>query len=147
MAEIKGGEGLKKALDRIALGLSNASVVDVGFLAGGTYPDGTSIPLVAALNEYGKSPSQPPRPFFRNMIAEKSKEWPDDIQKLLVAHGYDGKATLTDMGEVIKGELADSIVKLTSPPLKPATIARKGSDKPLVETGTMLRSIGYAVKD
>ena len=35
-------------------------------------------------------------------------------------------------------EAADAI---SSPPLAPATIARKGSDKPLVDTGLMRNSI------
>jgi hypothetical protein len=147
MAEIKGGNTWQKALDAIAVNVSKASVVEVGFLAGATYPDGTSVPMVAAINEYG-APSRgiPPRPFFRSMIAEKSKEWPDAVQKLLKAHGYAADATLMDMGELIKGELQQSIVDLISPPLAASTIAAKGSSKPLVDTGVMLRSVDYAVK-
>ena len=146
MAELKGGNTWQKALDAISANVTKASEVQIGFLENARYPDGTLVAMVAAINEYGKPPSQPPRPFFRNMIAEKSKEWPDDVQKLLKSHDYAADATLADMGELIKGELADSIVQFTSPPLKPSTVAAKGFDKPLVDTGTMLRSIDYVVK-
>lgn len=147
MAELKGGNTWQKALDAIAVNVSKASSVDVGFLAGATYPDGTSVPMVAAIQEYG-APSRgiPPRPFFRQMILEHSKEWPDQVQKILKAHGYAADATLADMGELIKGELQQSIVDLTSPPLAASTVAAKGSSKPLVDTGVMLRSVDYAVK-
>lgn len=147
MAELKGGNTWQKALDAIAVNVSKASSVSVGFLEGATYPDGTSVPLVAAIQEYG-APSRniPPRPFFRTMILEHSKEWPDDVQKLLKAHDYAADATLADMGEVIKGELQQSIVDLTSPPLAPSTVAAKGSSKPLIDSGVLLRSVDYAVK-
>ena len=102
--------------------------------------------LVAAVNEYGKAPSQPPRPFFRNMIAQHSEEWPDAVTKLLRSNDYAADETLAGMGELIKGELQQSIVDFTSPALKPSTVAAKGFDKPLVDTGVMLRSVDYAVK-
>ena len=146
MAELRGGNTWQKALDAIAANVTKASEVQIGFLENARYPDGTSVAMVAAINEYGKPPSQPPRPFFRQMITERSKEWPDAVQKLLKSHDYAADATLADMGELIKGELADSIVQFTSPPLKPSTIAAKGFDKPLVDTGVMLRSIDYVVK-
>lgn len=146
MAELKGGNSWQKALDAISEKVTKASEVQVGFLENARYPDGTLVAMVAAINEYGKPPSQPPRPFFRNMINQHSDEWGQQTAKLLKSHDYAADATLADMGELIKGELQQSITEFTSPPLKASTIAAKGFDKPLVDTGVMLRSVDYAVK-
>jgi hypothetical protein len=147
MASLKGGDRLEAALNEIARGLSTAASVDIGFLEGATYPDGTSVPMVAAINEYGRSKvGQPPRPFFRNMIKAKSREWPDAVAALLKANDYDAARTLAKTGDAIKGQLQQSITTFISPGLAPSTIANKGFDKPLVDTGVMLNSIDYRVK-
>ncbi|PBC01735.1 hypothetical protein [Mesorhizobium sp. WSM3860] len=145
MVELSGGDKLAAKLAEIAKSLQKAVSVDVGFLEGATYPDGTSVPLVAALNEFG-SRDTPPRPFFRGMIDDKSPEWPDAVGNLLIANGYDAEKTLGQTGEAIKGQLQAAITAYDGPPLQPATIARKGNDKQLVDTGHMLASVDYAVK-
>lgn len=147
MAEIRGGTKLAAALSAIAKQLSRPETVRVGFLEGATYPDGTSVAMVAAVNEYG-APSRgiPPRPFFRNMIADKSQEWPEALGKTLQATGLDQTRALELMGQGVAAQLRDSIVKTDSPPLAQSTIDRKGSSKPLVDSGHMLNSVDYEVK-
>ncbi|RUV07766.1 MULTISPECIES: hypothetical protein [unclassified Mesorhizobium] len=145
MVKLSGGDKLAAKLAEIAKSLQNAVSVDVGFPEGATYPDGTSVPLVAALNEFGTRDTAP-RPFFRGMIDDKSPEWPDAVGNLLVANGYDAEKTLGQTGEAIKGQLQAAITAYDGPPLQPATIARKGNDKQLVDTGHMLASVDYAVK-
>ncbi len=145
MATLSGGEKLKKKLEEMAAKVKNASSLNVGFLAGATYPDGTGVPFVAAMNEFGGSRS-PPRPFFRRMIAKEKGHWPGDVGKLLTAHDYDAHKTLDLMGEEIKGELRGSITSLTTPALAESTIARKGFAKPLIESGHMLDSVDHEVK-
>lgn len=146
MATIRGGEKLEAALKEIAAKASNASVVKVGFLANATYPDGTSVAMVAAINEYGAPGAGiPPRPFFRNMIAAKSGEWPRAIADLLKTNDYDAAKTLGQTGEAVKGQLAQSIVDTNTPPNAPSTIARKGAAKPLVDSGHLLQSIDHEV--
>lgn len=148
MAEVSGGAALKAALDKIASNLKSGGTVKVGFLEKGTYPDGTSVPMVAAINEFGApSRGQPPRPFFRNMIQAKSGEWPKAIEGLLKANDYDTKRVLELTGAAIAGQLRQSIVDLVEPPLAPSTIARKKSSKPLVDTGHMLNSVSYEVEE
>lgn len=141
------GAGIEEKLAEIARGLANAKTVRVGFLEGALYPDGTPVALIAAIQDFG-APSRgiPPRPFFRNMVAAKSPEWPDQIQRLLVAHGYDAEVVLRLMGELIAGQLRQSIVDTNEPPLAPATIKAKGHAKPLVDTGHMLASVDYEVE-
>lgn len=118
--------------------------VDVGFLEGATYPDGTPVPEVAYFNEFGTSKA-PPRPFFRNMIAKESPSWPDKVAALAQHTGGDGAKVLALMGEDIEGALKQSINDLTTPALSPVTIKRKGFDKPLIDTSHMVNSTGYKV--
>lgn len=47
-------------LDKVAKQLENTEL-KVGFMAGATYPDGTSVPMVAAVQEYGGTVTVPER--------------------------------------------------------------------------------------
>jgi len=115
-------------------------------LENATYPDGTKVALVAALNEFGvPSHNQPPRPFFRNMISKHAKSWPASIEAGLRATNYDVNLTLQYAGMGISDQLRDSINELWSPPLSPVTVKRKGFDKPLIETVHMRNSVAYEV--
>lgn len=146
MATIKGGDNIQKKLEEMLRKISSAKTVKVGFLEGATYPDGTSVPMIAAVNEFGRpSKNQPPRPFFRRMINEHKGEWPQAISKLLKANDYDAKLTLDQEGDAIAGQLRQSIQELVDPPLKPSTIQRKGFDKPLIESSTMWNSVAHEV--
>ena len=143
----KGGDKAGPKLAELARKLTSAKTVRIGFLEGATYPNGTPVAMVAAINEYGApSRGQPPRPFFRRMIAAKRAEWPKAIANLLKANNGDVHRTLSQTGEAIAGQLKQSIVDLTDPPLAPSTIARKGFDKPLIDTGHMLQSVDFEVK-
>ena len=144
--QIKGGEKLKAALDKIAQSVTKPATLQVGFLEGATYPDGKSVAMVAAIQNFG-APARgiPPRPFFSNMVKDKSPEWPEALGKVLVAKSYDATAALELIGQGIKGQLQQSVVDTNSPPLSPRTIARKGSSKPLIEHGVMLNAVDYKV--
>jgi hypothetical protein len=144
MATISGGDKLERALLEMARQVSKPATLRLGFLGNATYPDGKSVALIAALNELGTS-RMPPRPYFRNMIAAKSPGWPAAIAVNLKANNYDAERSLDDVGQAIAGQLQQSIRDLTSPPLSPVTIARKGFSKPLIDTGQMLNSVGYEV--
>ena len=134
-------------LNDLASKMGNGSV-SVGFMEGATYPDGESVPEVAFKNEFGvPSKGQPPRPFFRRMIAKESPNWAPRIARLSQQNGFDGQKVLGIMGEDIKGGLQESINTLTEPALSPVTIARKGFSKPLIDTSHMLNSITYEVEE
>ncbi|HAU4295839.1 MULTISPECIES: hypothetical protein [Serratia] len=148
MTTFSGGAALEAKLAELAEKLGDGKTLRVGFLEGATYPDGKSVPMVAAANEYGDpAMNRPPRPSFRNMIAEKSPEWPQDIAKIAEATGYDAETMLGLMGDHIKGQLQGSIRDLMEPALSPVTIAKKGFSKPLIETSHMLNSVDYDIKD
>lgn len=139
MVKVTGGDKLEGVLAHIAANVSKAAAVDVGFLAGATYPDGTSVPMVAAIQEFGAPKAGiPPRPFFRTMIAAKSPEWPKAIAGLLKANDYDAQRTLGQAGAAITGQLQESIIATDSPPLSPVTLMlrKMRADNPdLVVTG------------
>ncbi len=138
---------VEKALADIARKVGTKHV-DVGFLAGAKYPDGTPVAQVAFWNEFGHSGTHPapPRPFFRTCIAEHGGEWPGELGRAVKAANGDGAKALAVMGETIAGEIQESITALTSPALAESTIHSKGFDKPLVDTGQMLRSVDFEVK-
>lgn len=146
MAKMRGGEGVARALNEIGANISKASTLRVGFLEGATYPDGKPVAMIAAIQEFGAPRAGiPPRPFFRNMIAAKSPEWPAAIGELLVANNYDLARTWAMTGEAIAGQLRQSIVDTNSPPLAQSTIDRKGFSKPLIEHGIMINAVDYRV--
>lgn len=137
------------ALNNIASNLSDKQL-KVGFIDGATYPDGTPVAMVAATNEYGNpSNNQPPRPFFRNAIAEHESEWLDAISRGL-QKGVPLDDVLAVVGERAVGDVVQSISTLMDPPLSPATIASRkskgnASTKPLVDTKVMIRDVHYEV--
>jgi hypothetical protein len=143
---LSGADKVSAALEAIARKMG-AGNVTVGFMAGATYPDGTPVAAVAFWNEFGRpSEGQPPRPFFRQMIAAESPGWAGKMAKLAKATNYDGDRVLALMGEDIKGALQESITNFSSPGLAASTIAAKGFAKPLIDTSNMLNSIDYEVE-
>lgn len=146
MASISGGEKLEAYLRETSAKVSKPGTLRVGFLEGATYPDGTPVATVAAIQNFG-APAMgiPPRPFFTDMIDKKASSWPAAIGGLLKDNDMDATKALVQTGQAISGQLRQSIVDTNSPPLSPKTIARKGFEKPLVDTGHMLNSIDSEV--
>lgn len=141
-SSFSGGEKLKAKLEELAKKVSEAATLNVGFKEGGTYTDGTSVPMVAAIQEFGAPAMNiPPRPYFRGMIDAGKEHWGDDLEKILKAKDYDVKESLELLGERMVGELQQSIRDFTDPKNSASTIAQKGFDKPLIDTGHLLDSV------
>ena len=150
-ASVQGGEALQRHLNHIALQLGSGAGVRVGFLADATYPADAAkkgaplhVAQVAFWDEFGTSRA-PMRPFIRNMIASKSPRWGYALGQQLRATDYDSEAALARMGEGIKDQMVKSIVDFKDPPNAAYTIAKKGFNKPLIDTGVMQRSVDYQV--
>ncbi|EFB6885938.1 hypothetical protein MLP94_02260 [Escherichia coli] len=134
------------ALDEVEKQFSNIQL-KVGFLEGATYGGVIPVPMVAATNEFGNpAHNQPPRPFFRNAIAEHEEEWKEQTA-LLIERGDDIEEVFSMLGTIISADIQQSIRSLDSPPLSPITIARKGFDNPLIDTSNMLYSVSYEVSE
>ncbi|SDR17611.1 hypothetical protein [Paraburkholderia tuberum] len=148
---MKGGRALQAHLQQ-AVEKLQTKTLRVGFLEGATYPDGTPVAQVAALNEFGHTVAADegeyfvlPRPFFRNMIHENKAGWGAALGAVLKSTGYDVDKALATMGLGMEDQLQESIRQLTSPPLAESTIARKGFDKPLIDSSHMINSTGSDV--
>ena len=142
MARISGGDKLEAALAKIAQGLESGGTLRTGFLEGASYPDGTSVAMVAAIHNYGAPAAGiPPRPFFSNMVAENKGGWPAAIAADLKATGYNAAETLGRTGELLERQLREAILDGSFVPLKEATVKRKGFSTPLIDKGIMLGSI------
>jgi hypothetical protein len=158
---IKGGEKMNAFLDNLlkrVAGDGKGPVTRVGFIDGATYPDGTSVAQVAAWNEYGNpGQNRPPRPFFRNMISANAPGWGVLAKKCLAASNLDGKKALDMMGEVMAGQLQQSIRDFTNPALAKSTILARAAGakhgeienasigKPLIATAHMIGSVSHDV--
>lgn len=147
LATLSGGDRVDAYMQKIADRIKKSGTLRVGFLENATYPDGTPVAMVAAVQNFG-APAMgiPPRPFFSNMIAEKAVNWGPQLARILHARHYDVEKSLELLAMGIAGQLRKSIVDTNAPPLAPATIAAKGHEKPLVDTGHMLQSVGYEVE-
>ena len=63
MVAVKGGNKFSKALQELAGKIKSGQSVQVGFLAGATYPDGKPVAMIAAIQEFGAPAAGiPPRP-------------------------------------------------------------------------------------
>jgi hypothetical protein len=147
VSSVRGGDKFGRALNNLSRKLGKATTLRVGFLENAVYPSGVLVALVAAVHEFGAPKRNiPPRPFFRVMIKQKSTGWAAKIAGELRDSNGDVDRSLRRTGELIASQLQMSISTVVGPPLKPATVARKGFDTLLIDTAFMLRSVDLDVK-
>lgn len=172
---MSGGDKLERRLEALAAKIGKPFKLRVGFLEGATYPDGTPVATVAAINNFGAPGAGiPARPFFTKWIDEKSGNWGEAFANRLKANDWDLQKSLEQMGSGMAGQLRQAIVDMNSPANSPATNLLKqrfpmggyspddvwqafadvagGEDeapagKPLVWTGVMLNSVDYEITD
>ena len=121
--------------------------IQVGFQGDQKYEDGTSIAQVAAVNEFGAS-DIPERPFMRQSFENHEGELQAacDTAQRLVSSGGSAEQALQQIGVVAKGLVQDEIVNGGFAPNAESTIKKKGSEQPLIDTGTMRQSVNFVVK-
>jgi hypothetical protein len=144
ISNFSGGESLMENLRTLVAQATEVDQVRIGFFEDAKYPDDTGVPMVAAMNEYGTSKT-PARPFFRNMIAEKSPDWGKSLGQIAANNGLHMAKTMALMGEGIAGQLQDAIVGFDSVPLSDSTVKAKGFPKQLIDTAVMVNAVGYQV--
>lgn len=120
----------------------NASV-RVGVFEDATYPDGTPVAMVVFWNEYSTRLA-PPRPFFRTTVSDQKSNWIKSVKNLVQIHN-DPKKVMGEMGVAMSEQIKHSIGTWTVPENSAYTERKKGFNKPLVDTGQMLRSISFEV--
>ena len=123
--------------------------VRVGFDgSSGAYDDGVTIAMVAAWNEYGTEHS-PSRPFMRDTVRngkEKIINHATNEAKKAIRGDGDINVLLNSIGAHTKGLMQQEIRNGEFAPNAPSTIAKKGSSKPLIDTGRMRQSVVYVIK-
>ena len=150
----KDTKGLRK-LESIFKRLDRA--VEVGFFNGKPHPKNNgefTVAEVAAINEFGpvskdlyeaQSDAPPSRPFFRYTIAEQ-QNWRNTLRKIS-SKMVKGQITPTEgmriLGARVQEDVQETIADNSFKDNSDKTIARKGENDPLSETGTMERSVRF----
>lgn len=109
---------------------------------------GASVAQYAAYNEFGTE-KIPERSFMRTAFDENINRI-ESILNFQYGKFIDGEQSLRQAlgltGTAIVGMIQIKIRQIHNPPNSPETIARKGSSKPLIDFGQMVRSVTYAIR-
>lgn len=110
-----------------------------------------TIATIAAVNEFGTADGRiPARPFLSTAIEEGAPKFVRTVELGLpkVLSGEQPMSWLMHrVGNIAKGEVQQKITDIKNPPNAPATIAKKGSSNPLIDTGALRNSIDYLIID
>jgi len=117
----------------------------------GTTYGGENLAYVASLHEFGSPGGMiPERSFIRAGLEEKQShlegEFADQAAKIFAA-GASPTQVLNLLGLEATGIIQEKIVSGPFTPDAPETIKRKGSDKPLIDTGHLRQSIRHKLED
>lgn len=143
---------VEQALKDLAKRMTGPTKVLVGVPKGaGTYEDGLTLATVAAVNNFGSADGTvPSRPFLVPAIDKGSPQYRRLAELMLpkvMAGEMDMRVLLEQMGTLAEGHVKQEITDLRTPPNAASTIANKGSDNPLIDTGALRQSIRYVVDD
>lgn len=141
------GQRLYKQINKLKEGQ-----VFVGFPEGEathTGPNGESadMALIAAYNEFGTS-TTPARPFLKQTIdgnKDKIKAMSEQTVKD-IADGKSAEQCLKQLGAYGVKLVQETIANGSFEPNAPQTVKKKGSDKPLIDTGQMRQSVHYIIR-
>ena len=110
----------------------------------------SEVARVAVWNEFGVPGKHgkgiPSRPFFRNAIdgnREALKDFKGKIYDLFLNKKITPHQALEDIGLWMQSKIRESILKGSWKPNTQRTIDKKGSSKPLVDSGQMINSLTF----
>lgn len=105
--------------------------------------------VIAAVHEFGLN-KMPKRSFLRSAYDENKPAINDMVDKIatgfIQSRGLSTQDALNQLGNVVQGMVQKKIVDGPFTPNAPATIKRKKSDRPLIDTGHLRQSIRYVIK-
>lgn len=136
------GKKFKKMLKELA-----ELEVRIGFQSGEASEKGVDICDIAAFNELG-TVDIPSRPFLRKSVDENQDKINAFLQgsKQDLLSGKSAEDILKEIGIFQKDLVQEKITEGSFEPNSPATIKKKGSDKPLIDTGRLRQSVNFVVK-
>ena len=98
---------------------------------------------IGALNHFGTS-DIPARPWLDVGVASASQEIVDTIADA-IEDGEPMDVALNRVGLVAVAGVQDYMDELSTPRNAPSTIAKKGDDNPLIDTGEVKQSVTYKI--
>lgn len=103
--------------------------------------------VVAAVHEFGLN-KMPQRSFLRAAYDENKATINKMIDNVAdgVVTGMSAGTAINQLGNVIQGMVQRKIVNGPFKPNAPSTIKRKGSARPLIDTGRLRQSIRYVIQ-
>lgn len=119
--------------------------VKVGIQADETYEDGTDLLDIAIYNEFGTE-TIPSRPFMRqtaDMNRANAAKVGERYYDMILAGQMTAFQALQRVGEWYQGVNRKSVRETPWVPNAPLTIAKKGSNKPLIDKGKLVNSIRW----
>ena len=137
--------GLDKALENV-IQLKDKQV-KVGIQAGSGSHDGVDILDIAIYNHFGTR-DIPSRPFISDCF-DKNQGQISEAQKRIVyrvMEGVPASTGLAQLGQWYQDVLKGHIRNGGWVPNAPATIKRKGSSKPLIDTGQLVNSVRWKIE-
>lgn len=122
--------------------------VRVGFQRGkATEDNGTDVCDIAAWNELG-TVNMPSRPFLRKSVDENESKINNFLQskKKDLVRGVSAEKVLKEIGIFQKDLIQEKITEGDFAPNAESTIKKKGSSKPLIDTGRMRQSVNFVIQ-
>lgn len=147
-----GKQQVEEALKALAKKLEGATRVLAGVPKGaGAYDDVLTIATIAAVNNFGSADGKiPARPTLQPAIEKGAPQY-QRLAEVMIPKVLSGEMTmrmlLEQMGQLAEGHIKQEITDLKTPPNATSTIAAKGSDNPLIDTGAFHQSIRYVIDD
>lgn len=126
-------------------------VIEAGFQADQTAEDGeTSLAEIAYWNHFGTVDKDgqvmiPARPFMDTLDLQQDQLFEFSGQALEALGS--SREVAEAIGSKAKSMIQDAIRNGDWAPNAPSTIKKKGSDKPLIDTGTMRQGVQYVIKE
>jgi hypothetical protein len=152
MAVIDRDRGYRRFLRNFS-GIGTKQVlVGVRSKEGALVPEGGDLNLaeIAAVNEFGSDDGHvPERSYLRSTMLEKESEYVDEVGKIVLAAIQGRQSVDQGLGRLGLRAVRDvqaTMRDLDTPPNAPSTIARKGADNPLIDTGRLRQSIDFEIR-
>lgn len=149
-SRIRGGQGVSRRLREIQQRLTDQKRVYVGLPEGsGDSEDGTPLVEIGAIHEFGAQ-HIPERSFLRVPLRAAQKEFSLAFRRIMpkVARG---ELTIEQALDQIGAKAAATSQEAISAGIDPAnaesTVKRKGSSKPLIDTGRLRQAITWVIKN
>jgi phage gpG-like protein len=150
MKYIKDDKREQRRLEKLLRKTQKQSHVAVGILQDEPHDERFSMLDLAMVHEYGSRDGRiPARSFIRSTCDAKQKEHLElirTLQEKILLGRLTAKQALTQLGEVVAKDMAQTINEGVQPALLEETIRRKKSSKPLIDTGRLKGSITHEVR-